>query len=197
MSVFFTKCNVADGSFVLSNVSLFPVVRDTSGTMVIFASEDINQDSGTTASMVITDSMITFKQSLVPDSLSPDSAFSVNQKAWITIVKKQPGIVLGSEKYYLYGASQYIGVSPTSAEVVQSVMREVAFQPSLCRLNPSSGYSLIRTIKVSSNNNMSGTELGTTVLSFNATCNGMGKILLATGVYLAKTGSSMALNLDQ
>jgi hypothetical protein len=199
MCVFFTNTNISDGTFTLKNAAFVPVTRDTSGTMVVFASEDINADSATIVTTKITDSMVTVKLSGMPSSLPTDSAVAVNQKAWITIVKEPiAGYALGGETYDLYGASQYLGVSPSTVEVIDAVMLDVQLTPGVCRKNPRSGYAIIRDIKIQgANTNNSEVELGTTILSFGATCNGNATITLATGVYLARTGSSAAMNLDR
>jgi hypothetical protein len=198
MCVFFTNTNVKDGTFTLKNAAFVPVVRDTGGTMVVFASEDINADSATIVATKITDSMVTVKIKGLPSSLPTDSSVAVNQKAWITIVKQPARSGLGSETYDLYGASQYLGVSPSTVEVIDAVMLQVRVAPALCRKNPQSGYAMIRDVKIQgANTNSSNIELGTTILSFGATCNGNATITLATGVYLARTGSSAAINLDK
>jgi hypothetical protein len=196
MTVFFTNTNVADGTFILKNVAFVPVTRDTGGTTVVFASEDVNADSATVVTTKITDSMVTVKLAGVPDALPTDSALAVNQKAWITVVKEpKASYSLGSETYDLYGASQYLGVSPSTIEVIQAVMVAVEMSPGVCRRNPVSGYAMIRDMKIQGTN--SDIELGTTLLSFANTCNGSAKIPLATGVYLGRTGSAAALNLDE
>jgi hypothetical protein len=196
MTVFFTNTNVSDGTFILKNVAFVPVTRDSGSTMVVFASEDVNADSATVVTTKITDSMVTVKISGMPDALPTDSAVAVNQKAWITIVKEPAaGYSLGNETYDLYGASQYLGVSPSTIEVIQAVMVAVEVTPGVCRKNPVSGYAMIRDMKIQGTN--SDIELGTTLLSFANTCNGSAKIPLATGVYLGRTGSSVALNLDR
>lgn len=199
MTVFFTNTNVTDGTFILKNAAFVPVTRDTSGTMVVFASEDVNADSTTVVATQITDSMVTIKLNGMPSSLPTDSSVAVNQRAWITIVKEPAGYSLGSETYDLYGASQYLGVSSSTVEVIEAVMLEVRLAPATCRKNPISGYAMIRDVKIqeTNTNNNSDIELGTTILTFNNTCNGNATITLATGVYLARTGSTAALNLDR
>jgi len=199
MTVFFTNTNVKDGTFILKNAAFVPVSRDTGGTMVVFASEDINADSATTVATKITDSMVAVKIAGLPSSLPTDSSVAVNQKAWITMVKEPAGSSLGGETYELYGASQYLGVNPSTVEVIQAVMLDVLLKPATCRKNPQSGYAMIRDMKIqgTNTNNNSDIELGTTILSFATTCNGSASIPLATGVYLGRTGSSVALNLDQ
>jgi hypothetical protein len=197
MTVFFTNTNIKDGTFTLKNAAFVPVVRDTGGTMVVFASEDINADSATVATVAITDSMVRVKLKGMPSSLPTDSAVAVNQKAWITVVKEPSGYSLGSETYGLYGASQYLGVSTSTTEVVQAVMLDVRVSPGTCRRNPASGIAMIRNIRISSPGSISGIELGTTVLTFKTACTGQAAITLATGVYVARTGSTAAINLDR
>ena len=197
MCVVFTNTNIKDGTFTLKNAAFVPVVRDTGGTMVVFASEDINADSATIVATQITDSMVTVKIKGLPSSLPTDSAVAVNQKAWITVVKEPAGSSLGSETYDLYGASQYLGVSTSTVEVIQAVMLDVQMKPGVCRKNPQSGYAMIRDVKIQGTNNNSDIEMGTTILSFGATCNGNATITLATGVYVARTGSTTGLNLDK
>jgi hypothetical protein len=197
MTVFFTNTNIKDGTFTLKNAAFVPVVRDTGGTMVVFASEDINADSATVATAEITDSMVSVKISGMPSSLPTDSAVAVNQKAWITVVKEPSGYSLGGETYGLYGASQYLGVSTSTTEIVQAVMLDVRVSPFACRRNPSSGIAMIRNIRISSPGSVSGIELGTTVLTFKSACSGQASITLATGVYVARTGSTAAIDLDR
>ncbi|HUI94051.1 MAG TPA: hypothetical protein VLX68_17565 [Chitinivibrionales bacterium] len=198
-SVFFTNTNIKDGTFSLKNVALVPMVRDTSGTMVVFASEGINTDSAETfnATVKLTDSAVKVQLGGVPTTLPTDSSLAVNQKAWITIAKLPAGGVLGQETYTLYGASQYLGVSPSTTDVVQAVMLAVTMKPFACRSNPlvstqTTGYAMILDLKVNTN-----IEMGTTILGFGNACDGKGIIRLATGCYIMKTGSTVALNLDK
>jgi hypothetical protein len=196
-SVFFTNTNIKDGTFTLKNVAFVPMVRDTSGTMVVFASEDVNADSAATlsATLALTDAAVKLQLDGLPTSLPTDSSVAVNQTAWITIAKRPAGGAPGSETYSLLGASQRLGVSPSTTEVVQAVMLGVKMTPSVCRLNPDSGYAMIRDIKIQGAN--SNIEMGTTILTFKSACDGRATILLATGNYLAKTGSTVPLNLDK
>ncbi len=197
VSVFFTNTNLSDGSFTAKNVAFIPVVRDTAqGCMIVYASEDVNMDSSIVVNTKITDSMVTVKLASIPFTLPTDSSMAVNQKAWITKVYRPAGSAVGKEVYSLFGASQYLGVSPSTTEVIQAVMLNVTVTPSLCRLNPSSGVAFIRDIKIGSGPNSS-MEMGTTVLTFKNTCDGKAFISLATGNYIGKTGSTMALNLDR
>ncbi len=196
-SVFFTQTNVSDGSFTLKDVAFVPITRDTSGTMVVFASEDVNADSSLVVNTTITDSLVTVKLSGVPLTLPTDSSVAVNQKAWITLVKRPAGASLGGEVYTLYGASQYLGVSPSTTEIIQAVMIGVTMTPSSCRRNPWGGYAMVRDMKIQGSNNNSNIDLGTVVLTFSAACNGTANIPVATGEYLARIGSTVALNLDR
>jgi hypothetical protein len=197
VTVFFTQTNISDGTFLLRDVSFVPVIHDTSGTMVVFASEDVN--TGMDSSFVMNaklDSILTVKLQGVPTSLPSDSALAVNQKAWITLAKRPAGTEFGNETYSMYGASQYLGIQSSTTEIIQAVMVDVRMTPHLCRLNPDSGYAMIRDMKIQSQGG-SNSELGTTVLSFKPACSGQATILLATGEYLARTGSTIALNLDR
>jgi hypothetical protein len=201
-SIFFTNTNIKDGTFSLKDVAFVPMVRDTGGTMVVFASEDINADSAATfsATLALTDSAAKVKLGGVPVSLPTDSTVAVNQKAWITIAKRPVGGALGSETYSLLGASQSLGVNPSKTEVIQAVMLNVKMTPSLCRLNPLAssqltGYAMIRDIKIQGTN--SDIEMGTTILTFRSACDGRATISLATGCYLGRTGSTVSLNLDK
>jgi hypothetical protein len=201
-SVFFTNTNIKDGTFSLKDVAFVPMVRDTGGTMVVFASEDVNADSAATfsATLTLSDSAAKVKLGGIPVSLPTDSAVAVNQKAWITIARRPAGGALGSETYSLLGASQSLGVNPSKTEVIQAVMLNVKMTPSLCRLNPLAssdltGYAMIRDIKIQGAN--SDIEMGTTILTFGSACNGRGIIRLATGCYVMKTGSTVPLYLDR
>jgi hypothetical protein len=199
VSVFFTQTNIRDGTFLLKDVAFVPVTRDDSlGTMVVFASEDVNMDSSIIMNTTITPSFFASRFQGLPTPVT-DSSIAVHQQAWITYAKRQPQASLGSETYTLYGASQSIGLNPSATEVIQMVMLAVQMKPSVCRLNPlestlSSGYAMIRDLKINGNSDI---EMGTTILSFKNACSGTATILLATGNYIAKTGSTVALNLDK
>jgi hypothetical protein len=196
-SVFFTKTNLNDGTFTLQDVAFVPVTRDTSGTMVVFASEDVNADSSLTVNTKITDSLITVKFSEIPLTLPTDSSVAVNQKAWIAIAKRPAGAGLGGEIYTMYGASQYLGVSPSTTEMIQAVMIAVTMTPLSCRRNPWGGYAMVRDLRIQGSDNNSSVDLGTVVLTFGAACTGTVKIPIATGEYLGRIGSNVALNLDR
>ena len=124
----------------------------------------------------------------------------MNQKAWITIVKEPAtGYALGGETYDLYGASQYLGVSTSTVEVIDAVMVGVELKPGVCRKNPLSGIAMIRDIKIQSSGTGNNSEIvmGSTILTFSSACNGNASIPLATGVYFGRIGSTAALNLDK
>lgn len=196
-SVFFTHTNIRDGTFELRDVAFVPITRDSSGIMVVFASEDVNADSSVVMTTTITDSLFNVKFQGIPDSLPTDSSLAVHQNAWITIAQRPAGAAIGRETYTLYGASQYLGVSSSTTEVIEAVMVGVKMTPFACRANPDSGYAMVRDIKIQDANHSSDIDLGTTVLTFKTACTGQATILLATGEYLARTGSTIALNLDR
>lgn len=197
MSVFFTSRNIKDGTFTLANIAFVPAQRDsiTGATTVVFAAEDINADSTTVVTTKITDSLVAVKLQGIPLTLPTDSNLAVTQKAWIVVVSPNPDP--GAATYSLYGAGQYIGVQPSTTELVQAAMVNVVFTPDTCRHNPISGYALINDLKILNSQTNSTEQMGSTVLTFNKGCSGSATITLATGVYLARTGSSAALNLDQ
>ncbi len=170
VSVFFTQTNVHDGTFLVKDVAFVPVVRDTLGTMVVFASEDVNMDSSLVINTKLTDSLLSVKLKGVPTTLPTDSSLAVSQKAWITLVSRQAGAAVGSEAYTLYGASQYMGVTPSTTEVIQAVFVAVSLKPSACRRNPSAGYAMIQDIKVQESGHSSNTDMGTTLLTFGNSC---------------------------
>jgi hypothetical protein len=196
-SVFFTKTNLNDGTFTLKDVAFVPMTRDTSGTMVVFASEDVNADSSLTVNTKITDSLVTVKFSGIPLTPPTDSSLAVNQKAWIAVAKRPTGTNLGGETYTMYGASQYLGVSSSTTEMVQAVMIAVIMTPSSCRRNPWGGYAMVRDLRIQGSDNNSSINLGTVLLTFDVACTGTAKIPVATGNYLARTGSTVPLNLDR
>ena len=196
-SVFFTQTTIKDSSFTLRNIAFVPITRDTSGTMVVFASEDVNADSSLVVNTKITDSLVSVKLSGIPLTLPTDSSVAVNQKAWITLVNRPRGAPVGNETYTLYGASQYLGVASSTVEVIQAVMVAVVITPYTCRRNPGAGYAMVRDIRIQGSNNNSNVDLGTVVLTFDVPCSGTAKIPVATGEYLARIGSTVALNLDR
>jgi hypothetical protein len=191
ISVFFANKSIKDGTFTLANVAFVPVQRDSSGTTVVFASEDVNMDSTMIVTATLTDSIVNVKLQGIPTTLPTDSALAVNQKAWIVVVSPD------GTRYSMYGASQYIGIDPSTTELIQAVMIGAVIKPSSCRLNPLEGYALIRDIRIKDTQTNSSVELGTTWLTFNNSCSGTATITVATGVYLARTGSTTALNLEK
>ncbi len=196
-SVFFTDIDIEDGSFALSNISTFPAQRDTNGILIVYANEDVNSGSDTFMTVTLTEGEIHTELTRLETAPPIDSAVTLDQNAWIINVDfNATNNNFSDDIYNISGAGQYLAASVTDVSVVQLVMIDAAMSPTICRLNPTYGVAFIRNLDVSTGYSGNIPELGTTVLTFHSSCNGKVNATIATGVYVASTGSSFSLNLN-
>jgi len=195
-SVFFTDLDIKAGTLTISNIAIFPVVRDTNGILVVYANEDVNKGSDTAMTVNLTDQQVQVELARLKTAPPLDSAVDLNQDAWIvTVNNKNTWNTYTDDVYSVCGAGQYAGVDPTSATIVQLVMFGVNMRYTIpISLNPYEGRAVLRTIDVSTVGKFP--EIGTAVLTFHSKNDGKVDVTVGIGVYIGSTGSHLPLNLN-
>lgn len=195
-SIFFVDLDITHGTFTLSKISTFPVIRDTTSDSIlaVYAYEDVNAGSDTAMVVELSDSAVQAEFLRLNTAPPLDSAVALEQDAWIINVNNKGTVDdPDNDSYFISGARQYVEASPINASVIQLVMIGAGYTPTI-PLNPYEGRAVLRDIDVSQGNFP---ELGTAVLTFHSKNDGKVDVFIATGVYTGRTGSSLALNLDE
>lgn len=196
VTVLFSDLNISQGTFQLNSINTFPVQRDGDSLLAVYADQDVNSVKDTFLVFNLTTGEIQTEYERLLAEKPSDSAVVVEQNAWIIDVgTKGTPTNLNDDVYSLSGAGQYVEASVVNSSVVQLVLIETSFSPTIPR-NPFEGRGILRDIDVSTGNTGHLPELGTAVLKFHSSNDGKVDILLATGVYIGSTGKSLPLNLD-
>lgn len=199
MTALFSEMNVSQGSFVLHDISTFPVVSDTdliSGKReldVVYCDIDVNAGSDTLLHAGITQGQINVELTKYQTMKSFDSGVSVSENAWIIRVDDNNTLANpADDRYAAFGAGQYVEVFDGNAEIVQLTMISATMSPA-CKFNPRQGYALWQNMGTDA----SGLDFGHVFLTFHNACDGNARVTVATGVYVRSFGRDIALKLDQ
>ena len=199
MTAVFSSLSITRGSFVVRDISTFPVVCDTdiiSGKReldVVYWDVDINAGSDTLLHAGIDSGRISAELVKYNTMKSFDSGVSLSENAWIIRVDDNNTLSNpADDRYAAMGAGQYMEVSDNDAEIVQLTMINATMSPS-CRWNPSTGYALWQNMGTKK----SLPDIGHVFLTFHGTCDGKARVTVATGVYVRSIGKDIALHLDQ
>lgn len=199
MTALFSQMNVQQGSFVLRDISTFPVVSDTdiiSGKReldVVYFDVDVNKGSDTLVNIKITPAQITAELTKYQTMKSFDSGVTVGENAWIIRVDDNNTLSnVSDDKYVIFGAGQYVEAGSSKAEIVQLTMINTSMSPS-CKYNPTQGYAFWQNMGAGSQ--PSDLDIGHVFLTFHSACDGNAKVTIATGVYVKSFGKDIALGL--
>jgi hypothetical protein len=200
MTAVFSSLNITRGSFVLRDISTFPVVADTdliSGKReldVVYCDIDVNAGSDTLLHAGIDSGQITVELTKYQTMKSFDSGVSVAENAWIIRVDDNNTLAdPADDRYAAFGAGQYVEVNGDgNAEIVQLTMINASMSPA-CKFNPTQGYALWQNMGTDA----SGLDIGHVFLTFHNACDGKARVTVATGVYVRSFGRDIALGLDK
>ncbi len=201
MTALFSQMNVQRGSFILRDISTFPVVADTdiiSGKReldVVYFDVDVNAGSDTLVNIGISQGQINAELTKYQTMKSFDSGVTVGENAWIIRVDDNNSLAnVSDDKYVIYGAGQYVEASNSKAELVQLTMIGASMSPR-CKYNPTQGYAFWQNMGAGSQ--PSDLDIGHVFLTFHSACDGNAKVTIATGVYVKSIGRDIALGLTQ
>ena len=201
MTALFSQMNVHRGSFILRDISTFPVVADTdiiSGKReldVVYFDVDVNKGSDTLVNIGISQGQINAEFTKYQTMKSFDSGVTVGENAWIIRVDDNNTLSnVSDDKYVIFGAGQYIEAGSSKAEIVQLTMINTSMSPS-CKYNPTQGYAFWQNMGAGSQ--PGDLDIGHVFLTFHGACDGNAKVTIATGVYIKSFGRDIALGLTQ
>jgi len=199
MTAVFTEMNILHGSFMIRDISTFPVVSDSDiitgkkQLVVVYADIDANTGSDTLLSVGISQNQITAELTKYNNMASFDSGGNANENAWIIRVTDNNTLTDATDDNYIVsGGGQYIEESQNKNNFVQLVMIN-ATMSAACKFNPASGYAYWHDF--GTNENPVKVVIGQVFLSFHNACDGQAKITVATGSYAHSFGDNIALNL--
>jgi len=199
MTALFSEINVTRGSFVLHDISTFPVVSDSSiitgerELVVVYCDIDVNAGSDTLLHAGISQGQIDAELVKYQTMESFDSGVSLSENAWIIRVDDNNTLSNpADDRYTIFGGGQYVEVYDGKAEIVQLVMINATMSPA-CRFNPAQGYAFWQNMGVDT----AGPDIGQVFLTFHDACDGNARVTAATGVYLRSFGRDIALGLDK
>jgi len=201
LSVVFIEGAVSMGGIALQNMATFPVVRNDSCWMAVFAKEDINSGTNdTNLTLSLSQSELNAEFTRLTNRPSIDTSISVDQSAWIVQIFDNGTADSFSDDYFsIIGAGQHVGVGfdgeqMAQSEFIQLVLVECNLEQS-CRLNPTAGWGMVRHLKINESSPGSLEKIGTSVWDFHNTCNGKAAIVLGTGTFMGFSGKSVDLDL--
>jgi hypothetical protein len=199
MSAVFSGLNITRGSFVVRDISTFPVVADTdiiSGKReldVVYCDVDVNSGSDTLLRIGIDSTQISAELVKYRTMKSFDSGVTLTENAWIIRVDDSSTLANpADDTYAAWGGGQYVEVFDGKTEIVQLTMIDAAMSPA-CKYNPASGWAFWQNMGA----DRSGPDIGHVFLTFHPACDGKARVTAATGVYVRSFGRDIALGLDQ
>ena len=193
LTVSFVDVFAGSSLFRVRDVSTFPVTSTPTGLNIVYTNIDINVATGPVYPQNLSPEQAQSVRSLADIKYSDEPAVNVGLDAWIVNVDDAgtPGD-FSDNIYTIAGGGEYVGTGPGSASVMQLAMGKTVMKPA-CTLNPVGGAALLNEIDASSSKLP---VVATAALSFSPTCDGMAKVLLATGNYLLSNGQSIPLQLN-
>jgi hypothetical protein len=198
MTAVFSSLNITQGSFVIRDISTFPVVCDTDNLSgkreldVVYWEMDINAGSDTLLHAGITQGQIDAELVKFQTMQSFDSGVSLSENAWIIRVDDNNTLANpADDSYAAFGGGQYVKVFEDKAEIIQLTMINATMSPS-CKFNPTTGWALWQNLGATK----AVPELGHVFLLFHASCDGRADAY-TTGVYVRSFGTDIALDLDK
>lgn len=198
MTAVFSSLNITQGSFVIRDISTFPVVCDTdiiSGKReldVVYWDIDINSGSDTLLHAGITQGQIDAELVKFQTMQSFDSGVSLSENAWIIRIDDNNTLANpADDSYAVFGGGQYVEVFEDKAEIIQLTMINAVMSPS-CKFNPATGWALWQNLGTAG----AVPEIGHVLLVFHASCDGRADAY-TTGVYVRSFGRNIALELDK
>jgi len=181
---------VGNALLQVKNVSTFPAVVTSTGLRVVYASIDVNIESGPVDPVTLTPEQIDalfMKVSITPSS-SPGANVGLN--AWVVDVDDAgtPND-FSDDRYTVNGGGEYVDASADSGQVLQLGIVGMTADPS-CALNPVEGFAALDDTGVST---ASLPVLATALFVFEPECTGQARVVLATGNYLLSIGKMISL----
>ncbi len=183
--------SAGSSAYPVHHISVFPVLRTTTGFMIVYVNVDVDISTGPVDPATLTPEERLARIALL-DTIQPsnDASVNVDMDAWVINVDNAGTQKVSDDAYRISGGGQYVEMGSGSASILQLGMVAVSVGPG-CALNPTSGLAALNEVAASSS-----LVAATALLSFGPSCDGNSKVTLATGNYLLSNGDSIPLNLN-
>ncbi len=186
-------------SFKVSKVSTFPVIttqNPDSGLKLVYADIDINIAGDPDDNIDLTDPQIKVEYDRLENEVSDDPEINLSMDAWVVeLADAGTPDVFSDDRYTISGGGQYLNVtndsSSSDVDIHQLGMIRARISHA-CSRNPTDGMAFIQDVSTSSPLPV----MATALIEFRNDCNGSAHVELATGNYIAATGSSVGLDLN-
>lgn len=194
----FIDVSIGAGSLSISNVATFPALVTNTGVKIVYASADIDVQSGTTDPAELPPESIADELQRLNTATTNDPQVSVDMDAWVIEVDHNgTGNDFTDDRYtILSGGAQHIDTGLGNTSVYQLGMVQTVISQD-CALNPVDGYALLNELSVSSGAYADWPIIGSTTFRFDSTCDGTINVLLSLGTFVGSTGDNIPLYLDQ
>lgn len=195
ISILFGDFDIITSQIKVYGIYAVPVSKNVNTGMIntAFAQEDIIIGQGSDTLLDLSLSKPKFDATLAKlnNNSSTDIFTVVKQNFWVvSIDANNTSSNLYDDILTLNGGGQIVESTSNSGGVLYHAMIQTQFSFGTCTLNPISGTAFVQNIKATG----SSVDLGNITVNFHNTCDGKATIILATGKYLASTGSTVILN---
>ncbi|HEY0740004.1 MAG TPA: hypothetical protein VGD40_01030 [Chryseosolibacter sp.] len=194
ISIMFSDFDLVNGDFKFYGIHTIPIMvrSNTNEIASIFAQQDIVIGEGSDTLMNLSLSRPKFDAELNRlNTPAPTDAFvAVQQNVWhLTVTPNTTATNFLDDDYRISGGGQIAEARSDSGGILYHAMINTKFNFTDCSKNPKSGTAFIQNFKAGSS-----LDFGTILIDFHSTCNGSGKVTLATGKYAATNGKDLQLN---
>ena len=191
LTVSFVDMTAGSTNHSVHTVSTVPATGTADGVSIVYASVDINIESGPV--LFINPSLGEVQAELDRLDIQPSNnpSVSVGTDAWLIHADHAATPDdFADDRYTLSGGGQYLDASAAYAAVLQLGAANVEIGPA-CAANPVNGLAVLQQVNASQQS----VVLGSAMLQFDTVCDGTADVIFALGVYAGTNGASIALGL--
>ena len=193
LTVTFIDMSAGSSKFSVESVSAFPAMRTETGVRIVYPNVNIDIETGAVQPTELSDAEVQTEFDRLNAEHPSDPLVSLDMDAWIVDVNNGgTGTDFSDDTYQISGGGQYIDVGSGSGSVLQMGMALTKMTPE-CKANPIDGLAVLNEVGASSTSPV----VGQVILGFGQECNGKAAVTVATGNYVASTGESIPLHLDE
>ncbi len=201
ISIFYICGNLMDPPDKIIEIHTIPVMADDGKIKAVFASQDIYVRDSVELNVQMGPGNIRIELDRLEEPRPESTEAAIEQNAWIIDVDPAgTWDAFWDDSYTLTGGEQDVSVltgeSYSNTSVIQMAMIEATLRPA-CILAPVEGHAVLRevSLETSGDESIKDLVLGTVFFRFTAGCTGKVDVPLATGNFVASTGTKVDLNL--
>lgn len=194
ISIIFSDFDLVNGDFKFYGIHTIPIMvrPNTNEIASIFAAQDIiiGQGSDTLLNLNLSKPKFDTELNRLNSPEPTDSFVAVKQNVWhLTVTPRNNALNFLDDDYRVTGGGQIAEARSASGGVLYHAMINTKFNFAECSKNPLSGTAFIQNFQAGST-----LDFGTILLDFEPTCDGTGKVDLATGKYATSNSKKLQLN---